>query len=250
MPMMSGARRACSWATSVPVRPMPAWTSSKISSSAVLVAQGAQPFEAGGAALADAALALDRLDQDGGGLGPIAARSASWSPNGTMSKPGSSGSKPLDQLLAAGGRDGGHGAAVEGALEGDDAVALGLAARPMEAPHHLDAGLHGLRTRVADEHGVGEAVRDQPVGQPLQLGDVEQVRDVPELARLLASGLDQVRVGVPEAGDGDARGEVEHAAAVRGPQPSALAALEGEVVPLVDRQQGRQRLLSIRPSHP
>ena len=46
-----------------------------------------------------------------------------------------------------------------------------------------------------------------------------------------------MRMGVAQPGDGDAGAEVEHAAAVGGVEPGALAALEGDVVAPVDRQQ-------------
>ena len=131
-----------------------------------------------------------------------------------MSKPGSSGIEALDQLLAAGGRDAGHGPAVEGALEGDDAVPLGRAQGIEVAADHLDRGLDRLRTRIADEHRVGEGVGDQPVGQALELGDLPQVGDVPEPGRLLGHGRHQMRMGVAESGDGDARAEIQHATAV------------------------------------
>ena len=47
------------------------------------------------------------------------------------------------------------------------AVALGLAALEVEAPRHLDRALERLGARVAEEHGVGEGLRDQPLGELL-----------------------------------------------------------------------------------
>ena len=61
--------------------------------------------------------------------GVIAAFSASWSPNGTWSKPSTLRAEALEVLLLAAGGDRRQRAAVEGALEGDDAEALGLALR-------------------------------------------------------------------------------------------------------------------------
>ena len=96
---------------------------------AVLVAEGAQVLQALRRHRPDAALALDRLDQDGGGLGAdrgvqrlvVAERHDVEARQQRI--------EAFDQLLAAGGgRDAGHGPAVEGALEGDDAVTLGRAA--------------------------------------------------------------------------------------------------------------------------
>ena len=62
--------------------------------------------------------------------GPIAACSASSIAERHDVEAGQQRIEALDQLLAAGGRDAGHGPAVEGALEGDDAVPLGLARAP------------------------------------------------------------------------------------------------------------------------
>ena len=66
------------------------------------------------------------------------------------------------------------------------------------------------------------------LGERLLLRDPEEIGDVPELAGLLGQRLDQRRVGVAERIDGDAAGEIEHAAAVGGLEPHALAAREGD----------------------
>ena len=95
----------------------------------VLVAQPPQLLEEVALGRADAALALDRLDQDGRGLARRSPpRPAARSPSGTLIEAGQTGPETFEMLLLAAGRDGRHRAAVEGALEGDDAVALGLAA--------------------------------------------------------------------------------------------------------------------------
>ncbi len=56
------------WANRSPVRPMPVCTSSKISSRPLVVAELAQRLEEGMRRCAHAAFALQRLDQDAGGL--------------------------------------------------------------------------------------------------------------------------------------------------------------------------------------
>ncbi len=147
----------------------------------------------------------------------------------------------VGQAVAAGGRDGRHGAAVKAALEGDDAVALGLAAAKVEAPRHLDAGFHRLGAGIAHEHGLGEGMRHQPVGEALQLLDAEEVGDMPEPGRLLLQRLDQMRVAMAERVDRDAAGEIEKAAAVARVQPGPLAALEGEVDPAIGGHQRGNR---------
>ena len=104
---------------------------------------------------------------------------------------------------------------MEGALEGDDAEALGMAGRRLVLAHDLDAALHRLGAGIAEKHGVGEGVGDQPLGQPVLPRDAEQVGGVPDLLRLLGQGLDQARVGVAQAGDRDAAGEVQITSARR-----------------------------------
>ena len=181
--------------------------------------------------------------------GPIAASSASWSPNGRTSKPGSSGSSPsVSFLLPAADTP-----AMVRPWKAPSKVMMrqrsGSPARPVVAPHGLDRTLDRLGPGIADEDRVGEGMGDQPVGQPLELGDVEEVRGVPQAPGLLRQRADEVRVGMAEAGHGDARAEVEHAAAVGGDQPGTLASLEGEIVAPVDGQQRRQRLI-VHVSHP
>ena len=233
---MSGLTPACSQASSVPVRPMPAWISSRTSS---------RPCSshrlAGRAGTArrqpDAALALDRLDQDGGGFRPDRRPHGIEIAERDDVEAGQERVEALDHLLAADRRDAGHGPAVECTLEGDDAVSLGRPAGPEMATGHFDRRLDRLGAGIADEYGVRERRGHQPVGELLQFGDLEQVRDVPELARLLGQCRHQPRMGVTQAGDRDAGAEIQHAPAIGGPQPSAFASREGEVVAAVDRQQ-------------
>ena len=63
---------------------------------------------------------------------PIAASTCARSPSGTLVEARQTGPEAFEMLLLAAGGDGRHRAAVEGALEGDDAVALGLAAPVVE----------------------------------------------------------------------------------------------------------------------
>ena len=143
-------------------------------------------------------------------------------------------------FLAAGG-DGRNCAAVEGALEGDDAVALGLAALEMEPARHLDRALQRLGAGVAEERGVRERVRDQALGEALLGLDAVQIGAVPELLGLGLEHRHQVRMGVTEQRDRNAAAEIEIASPGVIEQIGAFTALEGDIGPLVDRQQGRHR---------
>src|SRR3546814_16887306 len=61
--------------------------------------------------------------------------------------------------------------AVEGAVDGDDSIAFGLADMVVVLAHHLDAALDRLGARIAEEHRIGETVGDQPLARLLLAGD-------------------------------------------------------------------------------
>ena len=183
-----------------------------------------------------AALAHDRLDQDRGGLRPDGALGRFEIAERHLVEAFDHRPEAFEIFLLAAGGERRQRAAVEGALEGDDAVALRLAAHRLVLARHLDRAFHRLGAGIGEEHHVGEARRAQPLGQPLGLGDAVEVGDVPELLGLLGERLDQVRMGVAERVDRDAGGEIEIALAVGRDQPRALAALEREIDARVDRQ--------------
>src|SRR5690606_18938176 len=127
---------------------------------------------------------------------------------------------PLAGLAGEG--EGAHGAAVEGAVGGDDVAASGHAA-------DLEGGLVGLGAGVAE---VDLAVAAEELQQPFgegdgRLGDVE-VGDVAEGGDLRGDGLDDGGVGVAERVDGDAADEVGVGGAVGVPHGGALAADQGQ----------------------
>ena len=150
---------------------------------AVLVAQLAQALQELVGADAHAALALHRLDHDGGRLGPDRLLDGLQVAERHEIEARRRLAEAFQILLVAGGGDGGERAAVEGALEGDDAPALGMAVGEVVAPRQLDGALAGLGAGIAEEHLVGEGRLAQPLGQPLLAGDAVEVGAVPELAR-------------------------------------------------------------------
>ena len=152
---------------------------------AVLVAELAQRAEERRRDDAHAALALDRLDQDGGGLGPDRALDRFEIAERHLVEAVDRRAEAFEIFLLAGGGERRQRAAVEGALEGDDAVALGLAARRLVFARHLDRAFHRLGAGIGEEHVVGEARRAQPLGQPLALRNAIEIGDVPDLSRLL-----------------------------------------------------------------
>ena len=131
-------------------------------------------------------------------------------------------------------------AAVEGAFEGDDAIALGGAFRELIVAHQLDDAFHRFRAGIAEEDEVGKALFAQPRGELVAVRALEQVRHVPEPGRLLLQGGDQSRVAMAERVDRDARGEIEVALAIGGGEPAALAAREAEIDPGKDGKQMRR----------
>ena len=156
----------------------------------------------------------------------------------------------VEVFLLTAGRERRQRAAMEGALERDDAVALRLAARRLILARHLDRAFHRLGAGIAEEHHVREARRAQPLGQPLGLGDAVEIGDVPELPGLLGDRLDQMRMRVAERVHRHPRGEVEIAVAVGGDEPRALAALEREIDARIGRQQMRCQSLTHVPLRP
>ena len=217
--MMSGATPDHSWANSLPVRPTPVWTSSMMSRRPCSSQSARRPRRHCGGTDADAALALDRLDQD---ARPSPGR---WRPagprgrrSGTWSKPSTFGPKPSMYFCWP-------------------PAAMVASVRPWKAPskvmirkrsgwpsgrvvlaRHLDGGLVGLGARIGEEGHVREGRVHEAPAQPLALRDLEQVRGVPELLRLRGQGLDEVRMGVAERVHRDAGAEIEVSLAARAPR--------------------------------
>ena len=124
----------CSQAKNVPVRPTPVCTSSKSEQRAVLVGERARRRQERRRQRVDAALALDRLEQDAAGLGrrrpPPATRRRSGRANAT---PGTSGSNASRFAGLARHGERAERPAVERVLERDDARLAGRLARVLQA---------------------------------------------------------------------------------------------------------------------
>ena len=245
-PSRRASRRAAGSRTDSPSRPRPVCTSSNASSRPCSShsARSARK-NCGGAARMPPSPCTGSIRMPAVS-GPMARLTASMSPSGTWSKPSIIGPKPsmCFAFLAAAERR--QRAAVERALEGDDAVALRPAVRRLVFAHHLDDAFHRLGAGVGEEHRVGEACGAQPVGQPLALRDAVEIGDVQHLGRLRRDRRDQVRMRMAERVDRDARGEIEIALAVGRDQPSALAPLESEI----DTRIGWQHMRSHGPLTP
>ena len=151
----------------------------------VLLAQRPEPLQESGRRRADAALALDRLDEDRRRLRPDRLLRRREGAERHLVEALDLRAEALEVLLLAAGGDGGERAAVESALEGDDAEALGPALGELVVARRLDRRLQRLGAGIGEEDAVGEARRRQPVGQLLAIRDAVEVGDVPDLRRLL-----------------------------------------------------------------
>ena len=203
---------------------------------AVVVAQLAQRAQKCVRHDAHAALAHHRLDQDGGGLGPDGLLDRIEIGERHLVEARHRRAEAVEIFLVAGRGQRRQRAAVEGALEGDDAEPLGLAAGGLIFARHLDRALDRLGAGILKKHRVGKGRRAQPVGQPFAFRNAIEIRDVPDLLRLLGQRLDQIGMRMAERVDGDAGGEIEVALARGRDQPGALAPLESEVDARISRQ--------------
>ena len=178
---------------------------------------------------AHAAFALDRFDQDRGGLRPDRLLHGFKVAERDVVEAFDHGAEAIEILLVSGSRERRERAAVEGAFERDDAVALRAAIDRLELARGLDRAFHRLGAGIREEHIVGEARRAEPVGKLLLLGHAEQVRHVDRLVRLRGDRLGDLRMRMAERVHRNARGEVEIALAIGGGEPHALAVVERKV---------------------
>ena len=178
---------------------------------------------------AHAALAHQRLDHNGRGFAadrPLDRfKIAEWN----LIEAFDHGAETVEVFFLTAGGERRQRAAVEGALEGNDAVSLRTAIHRVIFARRLDRGFGSFGAGIAEEDDVGEARFAQPRGDAFGLRNLVQIGDVPKFLRLRRQRRDEMRMGVTECIDGDARGKIEIAIAVGRDEPYALAPLEGEV---------------------
>ena len=128
---------------------------------AELVGNLAQPFKVSGRRGTHAAFTLDRLDKDRRGL--LADRRAHLVQiaEGDVIEAVHRRSETLEIGLVARRGQGRQGTAVERALAGDNAIALGMTRLGLVFAGDLNCQLAGFRPGIAEEHGVGKGVVDQ-----------------------------------------------------------------------------------------
>ena len=162
------------------------------------------PDEFGGQGI-DTALALNALEQDARGIQIGHGLGQRLDVVGLhMGKAGGQRGEILVEMILAGGGQGGQGAAMEGAEEGDDGVAVLALLRGGILTGHLDGALVAFGAGVGEEHLLHAGLFAQELGQlGAGLGVVE-VGNVLQLHGLLGNGLGPGLVTEAEAGDTDA----------------------------------------------
>jgi hypothetical protein len=157
---------------------------------------------------------------------------AAMSSNGARRKPGEQRLEARLDLAAAGGGQGGHGAAVKAAFHDDDGRPRHVAFVTVQAGD-LDGGFVGLGAAVGEENPVHAGQRAQAVGQTFLLGNAVQVGGVHDGAGLGGDRAGDPGMRVAEAAHGDAGERVQITPALGVFQPGTLAADEGHVLALV-----------------
>ena len=205
---------------------------------AVRVAQIAQTLEALIGQRADPALALHRLDQDGGDIrfsgGGIQRLVVA---PGEVNKTWQQGAEAFGHLFRACGGDTGSRAAMERAFEGDDLDPLEVALFIMILARHLDGEFASLCAGIGEKDGIGEGRVHQLVGQRLLGRYLVEVGGVPKVLRLFGQGLDQFRIGMAQRIDRDPRTEIKKPSPVGLDQPRADPFNESQRSTVIGRQE-------------
>src|SRR5699024_6086008 len=199
---------------------------------AVLIGEPAGSGEVAGRQGPYADLALDRFDHEGGHLVPCRAGEGLLQGLDIAEREvfhaAGQGFERFAVGLFGGQCQGAHGAAVEGALEGEDPGPVAAAVPAGE----FEGRLHGFGARIGQEHPrrLGCGAVGGHLGEPFGQADLdrggEEIGDVPQGAQLRRDGPGQGGVGMPEAVHRDAAEQVEVALSVGVPYVHAFATHE------------------------
>ena len=196
---------------------------------AFVVAQLAQRPEEGMRRRADAALTLQRLDQDAGGGRTDGFFHGFDVAERDLIEAVERRAEAFEIFRSTRRGQCRQRATMKRALKSDDAEFLRMALGRMVATRDLDRTLHRFSAGIAEEHRVRKAVLAQPCGKAFTVRALEQVRHVPKLGRLLLQSRHQMRMRMAERIHRDARCEIEIALAVGPVEPDAFAALERQI---------------------
>ena len=195
---------------------------------ALLIAQVTQALQEFLGSGTHAALALDRLGQDGADVFIHDVLDGLEVVELSIAEAGGQGLEVAVHRILAGGRAGREGAAVEGVLHRDDDEALGMAVILGVLAGELDLAFVGLSAGVGEQHLVEAAVLDDEL-RGLDGGlIVEVVGAVQDRVGALFEALHDRGMAVTETVDGDTADEVEVLVAVLIEDVSAFAALDGK----------------------
>ena len=196
------------------------------------VAQAGQEFLAG---RTDTAFALDRFDQEAGGVRANGSARRFQIVKLHIFEARQQWQEALVHLVLIGGADGGHGAAVEGHGKGDDLGPVRIAALAlMIGARGLDRAFHRLGPGIGEEHRIGKGRVHDHLRQPLALRAAIHVGHVHQLGRLALDRLDQRRMAVPERIHRDAAGKVQQPPAILGNQMAAIALHRTHIATRID----------------
>src|SRR5690606_3443008 len=147
----------------------------------VLVAERAQALQKLGGGRIDAALALNGLDEDRGGLVVDQRLEGGEVVELAEREAGHEGTETLLDFFLRGRAHAAEGATVEGAFGADDFVALALFAAGLAhavEPGELEQAFVGLGTAVAKEDAAGSGAADETAGEFALVGVAKEVADV------------------------------------------------------------------------
>ena len=116
--------------------------------------------------------------------------------------------------------------AVERPLQGNRPVAFAGAIDGVVLAGDFYRAFHRLGARIAEKGRIGETSGGQPLGIAALLGNLVQVRDMPQTLRLFGQRRHQLGMAVPHRDDRNAAGAVEIALAIGRNQVRAFAPLE------------------------
>jgi hypothetical protein len=145
---------------------------------AVFVTGGAQPLQERVRRRAQAAFALDWLDQESRGMIVDQRQRGVEIVERRIAEARQQGFEPVTHLRLVGRRDRSQRPAVKGVAEGDQVLALRIAVGEVVTTRGLDRALDRLGTRIGEEHGIGEGRVDQSLRELLALRAAIEVRHV------------------------------------------------------------------------
>ena len=180
---------------------------------AMPVAKLAQAPQALGRHHAHAAFALNRLDQNGGRFWRDGLLDGVMIGKRHLIEPFDLRAETIEIFLLPASRQGCERSAMERTFKRDDPEPLGMAGGRMVFARHLDRAFKRFGTRIGKKHRVGERMLDQTMGQPLAVGHFVEIGRVPELFGLCLQRLNQMRMGMAQRIDSDARAEIKIALA-------------------------------------